>query len=93
MSELHNLSGIKIQSAHKQERFDYVLANVKKVNQIQRVSIKKSNYISSARVYDIEVEDTHNYVANGYIVHNCGKDKTIFANLPKKMMERVGTYY
>jgi hypothetical protein len=22
-----------------------------------------------------------------------GKDKTIFANLPKKMMERVGTYY
>lgn len=93
LSELHNLSGIKIQSAHKQERFDYVLANVKKVNQIRRVSIKKSNYISSARVYDIEVEDTHNYVANGYIVHNCGKDKTIFANIPKKMMERVGTYY
>lgn len=23
--------------------------------------------------YDIEVEDTHNFISNGYLVHNCGK--------------------
>ena len=43
--------------------------------------------------YDLNVEDNHNYIANGYIVHNSGKDKTCFNFIIKKAVERVGTYF
>ena len=33
--------------------------------------IKSITKIDACHVYDIEVENTHNYVANGIIVHNC----------------------
>lgn len=34
----------------------------------------KTNFINEKKninVYNLEVEDTHNYVANGFVVHNC----------------------
>lgn len=33
--------------------------------------IKDIEYVGKANVYDIEVEDNHNYIANGLVVHNC----------------------
>lgn len=31
----------------------------------------KIEKVGSADVYNMEVEDTHNFVANGIVVHNC----------------------
>lgn len=33
--------------------------------------VKEITEVGDRHVYDIEVEDTHNYIANGLIVHNC----------------------
>ena len=32
-------------------------------------------YIGKEKVYDMEVEDNHNFIANGIVVHNCGKTR------------------
>lgn len=38
----------------------------------QRISrVKNITKQNTCHVYDIEVEDTHNYIANGIVVHNC----------------------
>ena len=34
-------------------------------------SLLGSRYKGFAKVYNLEVEDTHTYIANGFIVHNC----------------------
>lgn len=34
-------------------------------------SVLDSRYKGYAKVYNLEVEDTHTYIANGFIVHNC----------------------
>lgn len=33
--------------------------------------VKSIEYMGITNVYDIEVEDNHNYIANGLVVHNC----------------------
>lgn len=35
------------------------------------LSVKSIEYVGLKNVYDIEVEDNHNYIANGLCVHNC----------------------
>ncbi len=48
--------------------------------------VKNIEYIGESNVYDIEVEDNHNYIANGLVVHNCiGKKDTegLMQQLPK----------
>lgn len=48
--------------------------------------VKDIQHIGTSNVYDIEVEDNHNYIANGLVVHNCiGKKDTKGLNeqLPK----------
>ena len=93
LRELHFLNGIDIKSKHKQERLNFILDNVNKLNNIRRVKKTSPPTHTEAKTFDLTIEDTSNYIANGYIVHNSGKDKTVFANLSKKMMERVGTYF
>ena len=34
----------------------------------------KKKTVGQRRVYDIEVEDVHNFYANGINVHNCATD-------------------
>ena len=46
------------------------------------IQIKKISYSGRRHVYDIEVENVHNYVANGMVVHNC---------IGKKKMEEMKT--
>lgn len=60
--------------------------------------IKSIKKIGVKNVYDIEVEDTHNYVGNGVIVHNCFSKKIgteehipqIKAGFIKTMKEKYG---
>jgi len=35
--------------------------------------VKKLEVIQNNDVYDIVVEDNHNFFANGVLVHNCGE--------------------
>lgn len=35
------------------------------------LKVKSIELINESNVYDIEVEDNHNYIANGLVVHNC----------------------
>ena len=39
--------------------------------QIMGSVIKSINQVKSEDVYDIEVEDEHEFFANGFLVHNC----------------------
>jgi phage terminase large subunit len=48
------------------------------------VTCGKKNHISL---------ETHTYVANGYVVHNSGKDKTMINVITKEAYKRVGAYY
>ncbi len=41
-----------------------------KVTQVKFVKITSIEYVGRKQVYDIEVEGTHNFVANGIIAHN-----------------------
>ncbi len=87
-SHLVNAGVLNFGNVHNPE------ANTKPFNNflLEKISDRRG-LGENKHVYDFEVENTHSYVANGYIVHNCGKDKTVFAQIPKKMMERVGTYF
>jgi len=40
-----------------------------KIEQDEIISIKKTNY--EGFVYDLDIENTHNYIANNIVVHNC----------------------
>lgn len=43
--------------------------------------------------YDIETENHHNFFANGYLVHNSGKEKTCWNYLVCKAAQKPGIYY
>jgi DNA polymerase III alpha subunit/intein/homing endonuclease len=40
-------------------------------SEYQPLRVKKIQNVGEKAVYDIEVKDNHNYIANGLIVHNC----------------------
>ena len=44
-------------------------------------------------LFDIETEQHHNFIANGYVVHNSGKDICAVALLVRAALKRIGTYF
>jgi len=44
-------------------------------------------------LFDIETTINHNFIANGYIVHNSGKDVAALNLILRQAFKRVGTYY
>jgi len=44
-------------------------------------------------LYDLETEIHHNFIANGYVVHNSGKDLVGFNYLIRCALRKVGVYY
>lgn len=50
------------------------------------LSVLHKKDIGKRPVYDIEVKDTHNFVANGAVVHNCVQDTA----LPAKILIKLG---
>ena len=49
------------------------------------LSILDKKDIGEHNVYDIEVKDTHNFVANGIVVHNCVQDCALCNHLMMKL--------
>ena len=69
------------------------------VNRLQYAAAKVLNVLTlknfSSRLYDIEVENDHNFMANGVLVHNCQKAQEIGLKTwfcPWMKMQHVGTY-
>jgi hypothetical protein len=49
-----------------------------------------SNFVGRHQVYDIEVRDVHNFIANDIVVHNCtgdGAQKFFIKNAPKSIID------
>jgi len=92
LRDVGRLSGIKIASKHKMERFNRIKPSRKRFNNMKRDKVKKGAS-GRLKVYDLQVKNNHSYVANGYIVHNCGKDITLFNLMIYKAFERRGIYY
>lgn len=44
-------------------------------------------------LFDIEVKKNNNFIANGFLVHNCGKDVASFNLVIRQALKRVGSYY
>lgn len=44
-------------------------------------------------LYDIETEKFHNFVANGYVVHNSGKDVVAFNIMIREALRKVGVFF
>lgn len=47
--------------------------------------IKSIQYVGKEDVFDMEVEDNHNFVANGFIIHNSGKSRFAIEVLKRLM--------
>lgn len=93
LKTLFGLMGIKIASKKKQEKLEYLFENITRFKKYRGEKKKNALYIGEEETYDLTIEDNHNYIANGYIVHNCGKDVVSLNLMIKKMFERVGTYF
>mgnify|MGYP003776041067 CR=1 FL=1 len=52
---------------------------------IQKTVIYKQN-IGIQQTYDLEVESSHSFVADGIVVHNCEHDKSVRKTKPKHVM-------
>jgi DNA polymerase elongation subunit (family B) len=50
------------------------------------LSVVHKENIGEQMVYDIEVKDTHNFVANGAVVHNCVQDTELLQKLVDKQL-------
>jgi DNA polymerase elongation subunit (family B)/intein/homing endonuclease len=50
------------------------------------LSILDKKDIGKHTVYDIEVKDTHNFIANGAVVHNCIQDTALLQRLVDKQL-------
>lgn len=55
----------------------------------------KKKSVDSEELFDIETEKNHNFVANGYVVHNSGKDILCWTDIviPQALRERCLIYY
>lgn len=40
---------------------------------IKKIKVKRINIVKNEDVYDLKVENNHNFFANGILVHNCGE--------------------
>lgn len=40
-------------------------------NTVSTVGVKSIKRVGTADVYNLDVEDTHNFIANGIVIHNC----------------------
>jgi hypothetical protein len=57
-----------------------------------RSSLKKTTG-DREELYDIETDKNHNFVANGYVVHNSGKDITAWNIIIRAALRKIGVYY
>jgi DNA polymerase elongation subunit (family B) len=75
----------------KTEKF-HTYAMTKDQTYLPVFSLKLINKIDIGKkqVYDIEIKDTHSYMANGIVSHNCVKDSKLVMKLFEKLQLWVG---
>jgi len=64
----------------------YAVAHDDKYSPCYYLSVLHKKDIGKQTVYDIEVKGTHNFVANGAVVHNCIQDTHLLQKLVDKQM-------
>ena len=52
-----------------------------------------SKPIQAEELFDIQTQKNHNFVANGYVVHNSGKDAVSFFLMIRQAIMKVGVYF
>lgn len=62
-------------------------------NRVKKCRIKSILSREPQYCYDIETEKNHNFIAQGFIVHNSGKDLVCFNLLLRAALQKVGIYY
>jgi len=56
----------------KQDTLEYGMKTIKKKEMFTGFTkIKSVNYVGIEKVYDLNVPNTHNFIAEGFVVHNC----------------------
>lgn len=55
-----------------------------------RFSVTESH---SEELFDIETKNNHNFIANGYVVHNSGKDCVCFNIMIRSALREIGVYF
>lgn len=45
--------------------------NIDKPKGVKIAKVKSVKYVGKSDVYNLEVDGTHNFIANGIIIHNC----------------------
>lgn len=60
-------------SPHKQEKMELGLNTISRDRNAFReyVKVKSVKYLGQEKVFDLNVPDTHNFIVNGLVVHNC----------------------
>lgn len=58
-----------------------------------RSGFKSSIPDETTELYDLETEKNHNFVANGYLVHNSGKDLTAWNIMIRAAIRKPGIYF
>jgi len=59
---------------------------------LERISYIEKDYFGIAMTYDLETEKNHNFFANGYLVHNSGKDICAWNIVIRAAIREVGSY-
>lgn len=72
--EKNSLEALRVAQLHKKRARPIVASNYR------RVRIKDISLVGERNTYDIEVEDTHNFIVNNIISHNTGKSDTMCIN-------------
>lgn len=57
-----------------------------------RISVNNAIF-KKQELYDLTTEKNHNFIANGYVVHNSGKDVLCFNIIYREALAKVGSYY
>ncbi len=74
------------------DKFRHTYSMTKDQNFLPTLKLKVVNIKNTGKktVYDLEVKDTHSFLAEGVIVHNCLKDSILVVKLMEKMQTWVG---
>jgi ribonucleoside-diphosphate reductase alpha chain len=56
----------------KQEQLEFAIKTIKKKEMFtSHTKVRSVNYVGKETVYDLNVPNTHNFIAEGFVVHNC----------------------
>jgi DNA polymerase elongation subunit (family B) len=74
------------------DKFRHTYSMTKQQNFLPTLNLKVVNIKNTTKkiVYDLEVKNTHSFLAEGVVVHNCMKDSVLVLKLMEKLQSWVG---